>query len=49
MKANVVFLTGKLYVLDPSALGHVVGVSYIDCVKQRFPNKAITFVRQCIP
>ena len=46
MKEKVVYLEGKLYILDASALGKVVGVTYIDCLKQLFPEKAIAFVRR---
>ena len=46
MKERVVYSEGKLYILDASALGEVVGVTYIDCLKQRFPEKAIAFVRR---
>ena len=46
MRERVVHSEGKLYILDASALGEVVGVTYIDCLKQRFPEKAIAFVRR---
>ena len=46
MRERVIYPEGKLYILDASALGEVVGVTYIDCLKQRFPEKAIAFVRR---
>ena len=48
MRESVVYIDGKLYVLDASALGRVVGVTYMDCQKQRFGERASQFVDRAL-
>ena len=48
MDNNIIRLDGKLYVLDATALGRIVGVTYIDCARQRFSQKAIEFVERIV-
>ena len=44
IEEGVVYIEGKMYVLDASTLGSVAGVDYVGCARQQFGDKAIKFV-----
>ena len=46
MDRGIVSRDERKYVLDPDALGRVVGVNYIDCARHDFPESVVAFVRQ---